>query len=128
MSFLQKAHSIKEYDIPSALYVNSDQTQVVYALSDMTYPLIGAKQVSLVRGDEKRAFTMIVSVMNDRMLLPYQAIYTGLLVVSCPSKTAANYDNVINASVLLEHSGTVTYWSNMAMMHMFLTRFLPCTF
>jgi hypothetical protein len=37
-SFLRKAYSIKEYDIPSALYVNSDQTQVVYAPGDkMTY-------------------------------------------------------------------------------------------
>jgi len=33
-SFLQKVYSIKEYDIPSALYVNSDQTQVVYAPVD----------------------------------------------------------------------------------------------
>ena len=53
-SFLRKAYSIKEYDIPSALYVNLDQTQVVYAPGDkMTYAPIGTTQVSLVGGDEK---------------------------------------------------------------------------
>ena len=70
-SFLCKAHSIKEYAIPSALYVNSDQTQVVYAPSDkMTYAPIGAKQVSLVGGDEKQAFTMMVSVANEQNTPP----------------------------------------------------------
>ena len=74
-SFLRKAYSIKEYDIPSALYVNSDQTQVVYAPGNkMTYAPIGAKQVSLVGGDEKWAFTAMVSIANDGTLLPFQAI------------------------------------------------------
>ena len=90
----------------------------------MTYALIGAKQVSLIGGDEKRAFTVMVSVVNDATLLPFQAIYTGLSVMSRPSKTAANYDNVINAGMLLEHSGTATYWSNMATMHTFVNKIL----
>jgi hypothetical protein len=124
-SFLRKAYSIKEYDIPSALYVNSDQTQVVYAPGDkMTYAPIGAKQVSLVGGDEKRAFTVMVSVANDGTLLPFQAIYTGLSVASRPSKIAAYYDEVMNAGMLLEHSGTGTYWSNMAMMQSFVDNIL----
>ena len=33
-SFLRKAYLIKEEDIPAALYVNADQTQVVYAPGD----------------------------------------------------------------------------------------------
>ncbi|KIM34882.1 hypothetical protein M413DRAFT_44794, partial [Hebeloma cylindrosporum] len=124
-SFLRKAYSIKEYDIPSALYVNSDQTQVVYAPGDkMTYAPIGAKQVSLVGGDEKRAFTLMVSVANDGTLLPFQAIYAGLSTASRPSKNAPYYNEVINTGMLLEHSGTATYWSNMATMHSFVDNIL----
>ena len=95
-SFLRKAYSIKEYDIPSALYVNSDQTQVVYAPGDkMTYAERGSKQVSLVGGDEKRAFTVMVSVANDGTLLPFQAIYEGKTAVSTPSKTSLHYTDVV---------------------------------
>jgi hypothetical protein len=60
----------------------------------MTYSPIGAKQVSLVGGDEKRVFTVMVSVANDGTLLPFQAIYAGLSAVSRPSKTAAYYGEV----------------------------------
>ena len=123
-SFLWKAYSIKEYDIPSALYVNLDQNQVVYTPGNkMTYAPIGAKQVSLVGGDEKWAFTTMVSIANDGTLLPFQAIYTGLSAASHPSKTATHYDEVMNAGMLLEYSGTAMYWSNMATMHSSLTTF-----
>ncbi|KAF8800178.1 hypothetical protein BYT27DRAFT_7038673, partial [Phlegmacium glaucopus] len=124
-SFLRKAYSIKEYDIPSGLYVNSDQTQVVYAPGDkMTYAPIGAKQVALVGGEEKRAFTVMVSVANDGTLLPFQAIYEGKTHVSCPSKSAPHYDDMISAGMLLEFSGTQTYWSNMTTMKSFVNNIL----
>src|SRR6267378_6132166 len=43
-SFFRKAYSIKEDDIPADLYVNSDQTQVVFAPGDkMTWAEKGAK-------------------------------------------------------------------------------------
>jgi hypothetical protein len=77
-SFLRKAYIIKEHDIPPELYVNSDQTQVTYAPGDkMTWADTGAKQVSLTKTDEKRAFTVMVSVASDGTLLPFQAIYQG---------------------------------------------------
>ncbi|KAF8193422.1 hypothetical protein BJ912DRAFT_241100 [Pholiota molesta] len=124
-SFLRKAYSIKEYDIPSPLYVNSDQTQVVYAPGDkMTYAECGAKQVSLVGGEEKRAFTVMVSVSNDGFLLPFQAIYEGKTNASCPSKDSPHYEDVIRAGMLLEFSGTATYWSNMQTMKNFVKKIL----
>jgi len=120
-SFLRKAYSIKEYDIPSTLYVNSDQTQVVYAPGDkLTYAERGSKQVSLVGGDEKRAFTVMVSVANDGSLLPFQAIYEGKTALSTPSKTALHYADVIKVGMRLEFSGTSTYWSNLTMMKSFV--------
>ena len=62
-SFLRKAYAIKEEDIPASLFVNSDQTQVVYAPGDqLTWAETGAKQVPILGGEEKRAFTVLVSV------------------------------------------------------------------
>jgi hypothetical protein len=77
-SFLRLAQDIKELDIPPQLYVNSDQTQVTYSQgSGMTYAITGAKQVSVVGEEEKRAFTVMTSVSNSGVLLPFQAIYVG---------------------------------------------------
>lgn len=124
-SFLWKAYSIKEYDIIASLYVNLDQTQAVFAPgSKLTYAKIGAKQVSLVGGDEKRAFTMMVSVANNGTLLPFQVIYSGKTQASCPLKNAEYYDDVMKIGMLLEFSGTSTYWSNLNMMKNFVTSIL----
>lgn len=77
-SLLRIAQDIKEEDIPAALYVNTDQTQAVYAQgSNLTWAQTGSVQVSVVGEDEKRAFTAVVSVSNSGVLLPFQAIYMG---------------------------------------------------
>ena len=108
-SFLRKAYVIKEEDIPASLYVNSDQTQVVYAPGDkMTWAGTGSKQVQLLGGDEKRAFTALVSVASNGTLLPMQAIYGGKSRRSTPSPRAPNYDDLVKAGFLLEESGTDT--------------------
>ena len=75
-SFFQKAYAIKEYDIHESLYVNSDQTQVVYVPGNhLTYNPTGAKQVAVVGIEKKWAFTLMVSVAADGTVLPFQAIY-----------------------------------------------------
>jgi hypothetical protein len=76
-SFFWKAYSIKEYDIHEALYVNSDQTQIVYAPGNrLTYNPTGSKQVAVVGVEEKHcAFTLMVSVAADGTILLFQAIY-----------------------------------------------------
>ena len=71
-SHIHKAYLIKEYDICSPLYVNSDQTQGVFAHGHkLMYVEIGAKQVSLVGTEEKHTFTIMVGIANDRTLLPF---------------------------------------------------------
>ena len=111
------AYSIKEQDIPSCLYVNSDQTQVVYAQgSSLTWAPTGAKQVSTVGNKEKRAFTIVISISNDGTMLPLQAIYGGLTKKSCPEPTSLHYDNCIKAGFKFEFSNTTTYWSTQATM------------
>jgi hypothetical protein len=82
------------------------------------------KQVPVHSAEEKRAFTLVVSVSSDRTVLPMQAIYTGKTECSCPSPNAPHYSDLINAGFLLEESGTTTYWSNHKTMHSFVNQIL----
>jgi hypothetical protein len=124
-SFFRKAYVIKEEDTPAMLYVNSDQTQVIYAPGNrMTWAPLGSKQVSLVGAEEKRAFTLLVSVVADGTILPFQAVYRGETERSCPSSNAPCMENIKNAGFRLEFSGTKTYWSNQQTMRDFVNHIL----
>ena len=128
-SFFRKAYVIKEEDIPAMLYVNSDQTQIVYAPGNrMTWAPVGSKQVSLVGLEEKQAFTLLVSVAADGTILPFQAVYRGETERSCPSSNAPCMENIKNAGFHLEWSGTKTYWSNQQTMCDFVNHILSLYF
>ena len=121
----QKAYLIKEYDIPAELYANSDQTQRLYAPGDkLTYAETGAKQVSVIGGDEKRAFTVMVTITSAGLLLPFQAIYQGKTDRSCPSTEAPYHKEAVAAGFWFEHSKTKTYWSNQRTMQLFVSNIL----
>ncbi|PPQ81023.1 hypothetical protein CVT24_013292 [Panaeolus cyanescens] len=120
-SFFRKAYSIKEHDIPPELFINSDQTQLVYAPgSKLTWAETGAKQVQVVGVDEKRAITVMVSVACDGTALPLQAIYTGKTEKSLPSPHSPFYDDAIAAGFQFIPSGTGTYWSTVETMQKFV--------
>ncbi|THU76845.1 hypothetical protein K435DRAFT_824490 [Dendrothele bispora CBS 962.96] len=124
-SFLRKVYAIKEEDILPQFIVNSDQTNVVYAPGDKkTWAETGAAQVELLGGDEKRAFTVNVSVALDGSVLPFQAIYTGKTSLSCPSPLSPAYDDTKSYGFRFEPSGTNTYWSNHEMMHSYVDNIL----
>jgi hypothetical protein len=87
-SFFRKAYVIKEHDIPIYLFINFDQTQVIYVPGNrMTWSQTGAKQVGMVGMDEKRAFTLVVGVSADGSLLLFQAVFVGKTKASVPSAT-----------------------------------------
>jgi hypothetical protein len=112
-SFFRKVFAIKEEDIPSALYVNSDQTQVVYVPGNrMTWARKGSKQVALVGADKKWAFTLLISVAADGTALLFQTVYQGGTVKSLPSPHAPKMADIKAAGMQLELLGTKTYWSN----------------
>ena len=124
-SALRKAHHIKENDIPPELWVNSDQTQNLYAPGNKaTWAETGAKQVSLVGGDEKRAFTIMVSVSASGGVLPFQAIYAGKTAASRPSSKAPYYTAAIAAGFKFVSSGNGKYWSNQKTMREFVDEIL----
>jgi hypothetical protein len=90
----------------------------------MTWTEKGSEQVTLVGAEEKRAFTVMVSVTSEGKLLPFQAIYQGKTTKSCPSKDAGCLAKVNAAGMKLEYSGTSTYWSNQKMMQNFVNKIL----
>lgn len=75
---LRLAHCIKEWDVPSELILNTDQTQGVFTQgTKLTWAPKGTSQVAIVGSEEKRAFTAVVTVTNSGELLPFQAVYSG---------------------------------------------------
>lgn len=91
-AFLRMAFCIKDENIPSALIVNRDQTQLVLAQGcHLTYAETGSRQVVTVGSEEKRAITVMVSLSNDGTLLPFQAIYQGKTAASQPSRGSLSY-------------------------------------
>ncbi|THU83896.1 hypothetical protein K435DRAFT_688686 [Dendrothele bispora CBS 962.96] len=113
-AFLREAWLVRDYNIPPALRVNTDQTQSVYQPgTKVTWNQKGAKQVDIRGKDEKRAFTLVPSISASGEVLPMQAVYRGASKQLCPSKSAAAYDEVNKLGFLLEPSCTNTYWSTL---------------
>ncbi len=120
-AILRLAHDIKEYDVPSSLFVNTDQTNMVYAQgTKFTWAKTGSKQVSVNGTEEKRAVTLCVSVSNSGVLLPFQAVYVGETAASLPSKKAPHYEDLISAGMRFENGGS-SYWSTQQTMRDLVT-------
>jgi hypothetical protein len=70
--------------------------------------------------DEKRAFTLLVSVAADGTILPFQGIFQGKTKLSLPAASSPNYADAMKAGFKFEFSGTKTYWSNQETMCAFV--------
>jgi hypothetical protein len=124
-SFLRIAYAVKEHDIPAGLSVNADQTQVVYVLgTELTWAEKGAKQVSVVGMEEKRAFTTMIALSLDRTLLASQLIYQGSTARSRPDSHARGYRQLADVGCKFVSSCTDTYWFNFGTMKEFVTEIL----
>lgn len=98
---------------------------MVYAPGDkLTWAETGAKQVPVLGGEEKRAFTVLVSVACDGTVLPMQVIYSGKTHRSRPSPTSPNFGDLVSNGFILQESGTATYWSNLETMKTFVNKIL----
>ncbi|KAJ7470874.1 hypothetical protein FB451DRAFT_950152, partial [Mycena latifolia] len=117
-AFLREASIIRDYAVPAALRVNTDQTQLVYQQGcDSTWNKRGAKQVATVGQEEKRAFTLVPSISASGVLLPMQAVFGGKTTASCPSPASKRYDEAVALGYRMVPSLTATYWSNHTTMH-----------
>ena len=122
---LRIAWIIKEEDIPAALFINSDQTGVVYAQgSNITWAQTNSKQVSVVGGEEKRAFTLVTSVCANGELLPFQAVYKGKSTASLPDIGSVGMKESLTAGMVFSVSGTETHWSTHETMHEFVNKII----
>jgi hypothetical protein len=112
IAFLREAYVVRDHAIPAALRVNTDQTQMVYQQgTQRTWNETGAKQVSTVGQEEKRAFTLVPSISASGVVLPMQAVFMGKTQQSCPSRKAALYAEAQELGFQMLPSKTSTYWS-----------------
>lgn len=122
---LRLVHVVKHEDIPSELIANSDQTQMTLAQGcHLTYAKTGSTQVSVLGSEEKRAITVMVTLTNNGILLPFQTIHKGSTKQSLPASGAKGMDESKGAGFLFESSMTKTYWSTQATMRNFVDSIL----
>ncbi|KAF7344777.1 DDE superfamily endonuclease [Mycena venus] len=121
-SFFRMVHAIKEHYIPPSLIINSDQTGIVYAPGDgLTWAQKGSKQVPVVGKEEKRAFTLVVSVLNNGGFLGFQGVYVGSTPRSRPDPKARGCQELANVGCKFVSSATNTHWSNQQTMRDLVT-------
>ncbi|KAF8219854.1 hypothetical protein L208DRAFT_1337387, partial [Tricholoma matsutake] len=124
-AFLHMVYTIKDKSILSELIANSDQTQTTLAQGcHMTYTKVGSKQVMTIGTEEKHAITIMVTLMNDGVVLPFQVIYKGSTAMSLPSAQSQSYKDAKAAGFLLETLKTSTYWSTQDTMRNFVNTIL----
>ena len=111
-AFLREAYVVRDHAVPADLRVNTDQTQMVYQQgTQRTWNESGAKQVSTIGQEEKRAFTLVPSISASGVVLPMQAIFMGKTSQSCPSRNAPSYAEAQKLGFRMLPSKTSTYWS-----------------
>ncbi|KAF7328312.1 DDE superfamily endonuclease [Mycena sanguinolenta] len=114
-AFFRQAHVIRDYAVPAALIINTDQTQIVYQQgTGSTWTKRGEKQVATksqrLVTKKKRAFTLVPSISASGKLLPMQAVFQGQTAASCPSSDAHRYEEAIELGYVMLPSKTSTYW------------------
>lgn len=85
MTYYRIVHLMIRYKIPTSLLINMDQTGIILIPgADSTYHEKGAKQVHILGKTEKRAYTLAVASSCDGDILPFQAVWGGKTIASCP--------------------------------------------
>ena len=125
-AILRHAFSIRNFHIPAALRVNTDQTQVTLQQGgNITYNEMNARQVIAHGQDEKRAFTLVVGVSASGVLLPFQSVWAGKTRASLPSPTGAYYSEAAELNFKFKFSGKQqNYWSTEATMQSYVSDIL----
>lgn len=117
-AFLRMSCSVRDENISPHFIINADQTGIVYAQgTSRTYAERGAKQVAVVGTEEKRAFTLMVTLAQSGQLLPFQAIYSGKDPRrSLPKPSSPGYNDAIAFGIRFEVSGNESHWATQASM------------
>jgi hypothetical protein len=101
------------------------RTGIVYAQgSNITWAQTGSKQVPVVSGEKKWAFTLVTSVCVNGALIPLQVTYKGKLAASLPSINSVSMKDSLAVGMLFSISSTDTHWLTHEMMHEFINKIL----
>ncbi|EGO28001.1 hypothetical protein SERLADRAFT_435774 [Serpula lacrymans var. lacrymans S7.9] len=96
-AFFRIVHLANWYDIPLSLLINMDQTGVYLVPgNNVTFNDRGAKQVNIASKDEKRAYTLVVASSCAGDLLPFQQVWSGASVKSCPTGNAKGMEEALD--------------------------------
>ncbi|KAL1673104.1 hypothetical protein EV122DRAFT_181606, partial [Schizophyllum commune] len=126
-SLLREAYVVRDFGIPAALRVNTDQTQLVYQQgAGQTWNLAGETQISVLGMEEKRAFTLVPGIAASGDVLPFQAVFCGKTGGSCPdAKVADCYDEAMALGFRFVTSGKKSnYWSTIDTMKAYVNDIL----
>ena len=123
---LHQAFSIRNFNIPAALHVNMDQTQIVLQQGgNITWNERNVRQVMTHGQDKKCTFTLVVGISASGVLLPFQSVWAGKTHVSLPSSTEAAYVEAIQLNfefVFSKKQGN--YWSTKETMQSYVRNIL----
>lgn len=122
-SLLRFVCAVRDENIRPSFIINADQTGIVYAQgTERTYAERGAKQVAVVGTEEKRAFTLMVTLSQSGDLLPFQAIYTGKDPRrSLPKPSSPGYQEAVDLGFRFEVSGNESHWATQESMRNWMT-------
>lgn len=69
---------MKAYNIPLILVVNNDQTYVylIPTIRERTWETKGRKYIQVLKGGRKRQVTLVVHLVANSFLLPFQIMFT----------------------------------------------------
>ena len=126
---------IGDHDIPESCVINNDQTGQTYAQPGLsTYDEVGTNQVTIVGKEDKRSFTIMVGVSMSGDVLPFQVMYAGQTLGSCPDVSdpkspfkAAN-DEAKHLRFRFEPTKSSKHWSNIMTMQKYVQHVLVAYF
>ncbi|KAJ7792805.1 hypothetical protein B0H14DRAFT_160902 [Mycena olivaceomarginata] len=128
-AFFRQGYAIRDYAVPAALCVNTNQTQIVYQQgTGSTWTQCSTKQVAAIGHEEKRTFTLVPSILASSVLLGMQGVFTRKKRVSYPSEAAARYNEAIALGYKMLASQTLTCWSNHNTMHHLVNEIIAPSF
>jgi len=75
------AYIMKAYNISLILVVNYDQTCVclIPTIRERTWETKGTKHIQVLKGGRKRQVTLVVHLVANSFLLPFQIIFTSII-------------------------------------------------
>ncbi|KZT62261.1 hypothetical protein CALCODRAFT_426291, partial [Calocera cornea HHB12733] len=112
--------------IPSACVVNSNQMQLQLQFGGFTYAERGAKQVSVIGKEEKRACTVMTGLSMSGVLLPFQSVWQGVQDVCMPYSNRP-INSIMEEALAAGHLFSLsqgTYWLTHPTMHAYVNNIL----